>query len=147
MIDYFFANYTDKDMGNYETSHSILVIIHVVISNIFLLNYLVAILTTVYDIMIRNGDFYSIEYQYIFLTKYLLAIEERNGYESFIMMPPPLNYLILPLVLVAPGKEAMKKFSRYFQNVIYWFENMLFLIFAFISGVIVSPYLIIKTYT
>ena len=114
MIDYFLANYAIKQMGNYTTSHSILVMIHVIISNIFLLNYLVAILTTVYEIMIKNGDFYSIEYQYIFITKYLKSLEERNGYEMFIMIPPPMNYLVLPLVLVAPSKEAMKKFSRYF---------------------------------
>lgn len=68
-------------MGNYATSHSILTIIHVVISNIFLLNYLVAILTTVYEIMVKNGDFYAMEYQYKFITKYLKGLEERNGYE------------------------------------------------------------------
>lgn len=45
LIDYFFANYqTVKDMGNYNTSHSVLVILHLVISNVFLLNFLVAIL-------------------------------------------------------------------------------------------------------
>jgi Ni/Fe-hydrogenase subunit HybB-like protein len=62
LIDYFLANFSVKDMGNFATSHSILYIVHVTISNIFLLNFLVAILQTVYDIMIRNGDFYAIEY-------------------------------------------------------------------------------------
>ena len=63
LIDYFLANYSVKDMGpSYNTSHSILYIIHVTISNIFLLNFLVAILQTVFDIMITNGDFYAIEY-------------------------------------------------------------------------------------
>lgn len=62
MIDFFLANYDVKEMANFETSHSVLSIIHVVISNIFLMNYLIAILTTVYEIMVRNGDFYSINY-------------------------------------------------------------------------------------
>jgi hypothetical protein len=62
LIDYFLANFHNKEMGNYNTSHSVLVIAHVVISNVFLLNFLVAILSSVYDIMIRNGDFYAIEY-------------------------------------------------------------------------------------
>ena len=101
-------------MANYNTSHSILTIVHVIISNIFLMNYLVAILTTVYEIMIKNGDFYSIEYQYIFITKYLKALEENNGYEAFIIYPPPLNFFVAPLVLVSPSKETLKKFSRYF---------------------------------
>lgn len=59
LIDYFLANYSVKDLGSYNTSHSILYITHVTISNIFLLNYLVAILQSVYEIMIKNGDFYS----------------------------------------------------------------------------------------
>ena len=54
------ANYKNKDMGNFDTSHSILSIIHIAISNIFLLNFLVAILQTVYEVMIKNGDFYAI---------------------------------------------------------------------------------------
>jgi hypothetical protein len=44
LIDYFLANFSVKDMGNYKTSHSILYIVHVTVSNIFLLNFLVAIL-------------------------------------------------------------------------------------------------------
>lgn len=59
LIDYFLANYNVKDMGTFTTSHSILYITHVTISNIFLLNYLVAILQSVYEIMIKNGDYYS----------------------------------------------------------------------------------------
>jgi len=62
LIDYFLANYTTKNMKNYNTSHSVLYMSHVLISNIFLMNYLIAILTTVYEIMIKNGDFYAIEY-------------------------------------------------------------------------------------
>lgn len=44
LVDYFLANYDVKEMGKYTTSHSILYILHVTISNIFLLNFLVAIL-------------------------------------------------------------------------------------------------------
>lgn len=52
LVDYFLANFSVKDLGNYNLSHSILYIAHVTISNIFLLNFLVAILQTVFDIMI-----------------------------------------------------------------------------------------------
>lgn len=44
LIDYFLANFGVKEMANYALSHSILYIIHVTVSNIFLLNFLVAIL-------------------------------------------------------------------------------------------------------
>lgn len=85
LIDYFLANYpSSKDMGNYNTSHSILVMVHITISNLFLLNFLIAILSTIYEIMIRNGDFYAIKYQYNFITKYMKSMEEDNGYHVLI---------------------------------------------------------------
>ncbi len=62
MTTYFIGAYEGKEMANFTTSHSLLYMVHVIISNIFLKNYLIAILTTVYNIMINNGDFYAIEY-------------------------------------------------------------------------------------
>ncbi len=44
LVDYFLGNFGAKEMANYNTSHSLLYIVHVTISNIFLLNFLVAIL-------------------------------------------------------------------------------------------------------
>lgn len=52
VFDYFIGNYVSKDMGNFNTSHSVLYMVHVFISNIFLMNLIVAILTTVYNIMV-----------------------------------------------------------------------------------------------
>ncbi len=98
-------------MGKYNTSHSILYIVHVTVSNIFLLNFLVAILQTVYDIMIKNGDFYAIEYQYIFITKYMKAMEDESGYDKLILFPPPLNFMLIPLMLVSPWRNFTKKVS------------------------------------
>ena len=130
LIDYFLANYKNKQMANYETSHSVMVIAHVVISNMFLLNFLVAILTTVYDIMNRNGDFYAIEYQYKFILKYMKALEENNGYDKLVLYPPPLNFFLLPLLLVSFSRNLTRKVSLYISYFFYWFENI-FLIIAF----------------
>lgn len=52
MTNYFVGNYATKSMANFNTSHSVIYMTHVIISFIFLMNYLVAILTTVYEIMI-----------------------------------------------------------------------------------------------
>lgn len=132
-------------MKNYNTSHSVLYMSHVIISNIFLMNYLIAILTTVYEIMIKNGDFYAIEYQYQFITKYLKALEENNGYEIFVLIPPPLNILSGMFVIFAPSKESMKKFSRYFKNIYFWIENI-FLIIGFLFYMIMhDPFILFKT--
>ena len=90
-------------MGNYYTSFGILYIVHTVISYIFLLNYLVAILQTAQVVMFNNGDFYAVQYQYIFIAKYMNALEENNAYEELILLPPPLNFLLIPLIIVSPS--------------------------------------------
>ena len=59
--------------SNYEMSFSIAMMIHVFISNIFLLNYLVAILSTVYEIMFEGGEFQYKSMKYRFIEKYSVA--------------------------------------------------------------------------
>ena len=49
--------YVYTDDVNYTISNSILTMIHVFLSNIFLLNFLVAILSTVYEVMMDRGEF------------------------------------------------------------------------------------------
>jgi len=53
--------------------------------------------------MIKNGDFYAIQYSYIFVTKYIKAINESNGYEKLILFPPPLNFFLIPLIVFSPS--------------------------------------------
>lgn len=65
--------------------------------------------------MYRDGDFYSVRYQYIFIEKYMNALEEKNGYEELILLPPPLNYMLIPLLIVSPSQETMKKFTYYYK--------------------------------
>ena len=57
LFDAFLGGYTYINNPNYRMSFSILMMTHVFISNIFLLNYLVAILATVYEMMIDLGEF------------------------------------------------------------------------------------------
>lgn len=44
LFDYSVGNFEPVEMGNYNTSYGVLYITHTVISNIFLMNYLIAIL-------------------------------------------------------------------------------------------------------
>lgn len=64
LFDFTIGNIESLDMGNFQTSYSILYIIHVIISNIFLINFLIAIISSVYEVMYKNGDFYSVQFQY-----------------------------------------------------------------------------------
>lgn len=54
--------------------------IHVGLGNIFLLNYLVAILSTVYEIMQDGGEFAYKSNKYNFIEKYSIAFQNEWGY-------------------------------------------------------------------
>jgi hypothetical protein len=51
LFDYMVAEMERKNMKNYDVSHSIFYMFHVLFSAIFLVNYLVAILSMVYEVM------------------------------------------------------------------------------------------------
>ncbi len=74
------------------------------------------------------------------------ALEENNGYEIFILTPPPINFLISPLFLVAFSPRALKKMAAYFNNFLFWLENMFLLICFFFYMLAHSPLIIAKTY-
>ena len=139
------ADGMDEEMGNaYKISNSILTMLHVFLANIFLLNFLVAILSTVYEIMQEHGEFAFKCNKYEFIEKYSIAMLDPNGYSELVIHPPPINmfsFFILPCV-VKPS--LMKQAADAFSKFMFWFEN-LFYIFAFIlNEVLLFPLIYIK---
>ena len=57
LFDAFVGNWEYTENPNYVISFSIIMMLHVFVSNIFLLNFLIAILATVFTIMREEGDF------------------------------------------------------------------------------------------
>jgi len=74
LLDSTFGNYSQAGMGKYQTAHSILLMTHVFISTIFLLNYLIAILSTVYNQMLEKGDFSYKSNKYQYIERYSIAM-------------------------------------------------------------------------
>ena len=67
LFDTMLGNYGYAVTGEDDDFHASVLVLHIFISNIFLLNYLIAILSTVYEEMAGLGDFAykSNKYQYI----------------------------------------------------------------------------------
>jgi hypothetical protein len=69
----------DQMMGMYDYSapatkiHTYLLFGHIFFANVFMLNYLVAILTTVYENMMELGDFAFKCNKYWYIERYLIA--------------------------------------------------------------------------
>jgi len=57
LFNAFIGSYGYSKNWSFLMSNSVLTMIHVFVSNIFMLNYLVAILATVYEIMQDEGEF------------------------------------------------------------------------------------------
>jgi hypothetical protein len=66
----FIGNYVYIDDENYKISGTVMVTAHLIISNIFLLNFLIAILSTVYEKMMEEGEFEYKKCKYEFIEKY-----------------------------------------------------------------------------
>lgn len=44
LLHYMVAKFEDKDMGNFQTSYTLLYMFHVIISNVFMVNFIAAII-------------------------------------------------------------------------------------------------------
>ena len=72
--------------------------IHVALANIFLFNFLVAILSTIYDIMKEGGEFAYKSSKYNFIEKYSIALRNEWGYAELVLHPPPFNFFTIILI-------------------------------------------------
>ena len=107
--------------------------LHVFVANIFLLNYLIAILATVYELMIVGGEFSYKSYKYKFIEKYTVAMQQENRYYEIVIHPPPLNVLTVLIYPFMCKDTLMRGASEIFSKFIYWLENIVY-IFLFIVG-------------
>lgn len=60
--------------------HTFYMFIHLYIANVFLLNYLVAILATVYGDSMESGRFAYNKCKYAFIERYMVAFDDKKGY-------------------------------------------------------------------
>lgn len=126
------GNYGYSVTGEDENTHAIVLLIHIFISNIFLLNYLIAILSTVYEDMTELGDFQYKSSKYQYIERYQIAMQDLWGYEEMVVHPPPVNYLTSLLWISIFKDNMMLRASQIFSKVIFWLENFCFFITQFL---------------
>ena len=114
-------NYTST--GNWALN-SIILIFHVFVSNIFLLNYLIAILSTVFETAEALGSFAYQSNRYQYIERYQIAMQDEWGYEELVVHPPPINYLTGLLLLSVFNDNLMLRSSSFFSKAIFWLENL-----------------------
>lgn len=144
LFDALIGAYVYTDNEAFLMSNSLLTMIHVFISNIFLLNYLVAILATVYEIMKDEGEFSYKSNKYEFIEKYSIAMLDPWGYSEIIIHPPPFNVFTLAIVPCIIKKSLMKKAAEVFSKFMFWVENIFYILGFLGYELILVPYLYFK---
>lgn len=143
----------DTMLGNYgyavtnedEYLHVGVLIIHIFISNIFLLNYLIAILSTVYEKAEELGNFAYQSNKYQYIERYQIAMQDEWGYEELVVHPPPINYLTGLLYLSVFKDNMMLRSSKSFSKVIFWLENLCFyIVWMLVYEALLIPLIYIK---
>lgn len=117
---------------------------HVIMSNIFLFNYLVAILTTVYSEMQEKGEFDYKTNRYKYIEKYSIAFLDSHGYSELILHPPPLNVFSIFLIPMVIRKSLMKRAADVFAKFSYWLENIFYIGGFFLYEMILWPIIYFK---
>jgi hypothetical protein len=111
----------------YSIHHTFATIFHVFIAHIFMLNYLIAILCTVYENMIATGDFSYKVKRYQFIERYIIAFKDEWGYSELVIHPPPINFFLIVLVPSMFAQDAMKRSALMYSQINFWLENLVLL--------------------
>jgi hypothetical protein len=128
LFDAMLGNYGHYATNEHEWSHSGFMIFHIFVSNIFLLNYLIAILSTVYEKMEEQGDFSFRSNKYQYIERYKIAMEDKCGYQELVVHPPPINYLFVLLLPSVFRESVMQRSSKLYSYLIFWLENVAYYI-------------------
>jgi hypothetical protein len=143
LFDASIGQYDYSGMPGREISHSTLLIFHVFFSNILLMNYLIAILSTTYENMKQSGVFRYKVNLYQYCERFMTAFAERS-FGEIILHPPPLSYLSALMVPFLVCPPAMVYIGKGFSYFMFWFENLIFIMVYLMFTTVLAPIAYIK---
>lgn len=73
----------------------------------------------------------------------MIAFNDRS-YGEMVLHPPPLSYLSTILLFFLPCKSSLPAISKGFSYIMFWIENLVFLLFFLIYETLLSPVAYIK---
>mmetsp|Transcript_46451 Transcript_46451/g.61529 ORF Transcript_46451/g.61529 Transcript_46451/m.61529 type:complete len:315 (-) Transcript_46451:371-1315(-) len=135
MFDGLMGSYGYKGFGDKEMAHMMMLWMHIFISNILLLNYLIAILSQSYSDMLDKGKFLYKVYLYQYCERYMVGLANEK-YGQLVIHPAPIVVLNLPIVILSIIPKIpdwlVISVSHGFAVFMFWLENIVWLsIFLF----------------
>jgi hypothetical protein len=108
-----------------------------------MLNYLIAIVTTVYEDNIESGDFVFKSNKYMYIERFMIPLE-NDTYSQLVMHPPPLNLISSLLLLCVCKKKSTQRWSKVINKLIFWLENLFYIFNMFLYETILVPFIYLR---
>lgn len=131
--------------GNMHLLYISVSIFHATLANVYLLNYLIAILSTVYEEMLEKGNFGPMSNKYMYIERYLIPMKDPWGFAELVVHPPPINYLTVLLIPFAFSDKSMVKGAYWFSLLIFWIENLYYIFEKLLYELILVPFVFFRT--
>lgn len=144
MVDIMMGNYTYQNMGEKNVAHSVLLIIHGVISSIILINFLAGMFSTAYRFLLYYGEFSYKSIKYQFFEKYANALSLNRGIKEIVLHPPPFNLFTFWLIPLYINKPLADRLGKTLSYIFFWMENVLYLTFFLLYEILLSPFVYFK---
>jgi hypothetical protein len=101
LFDIAVGDYNYYYLGPMNNTHDVFLMFHAWMTNVFLLNYLIALLTMVYYVMLEGGEYSYKALKYKFYEKFKNVLKDETGIREMFINPPPFNiisFFILPFL-------------------------------------------------
>ena len=129
MYDFMNGNYNrSTDFGREQDYHIILSIFHLFVAKVLLINYIIALLMTVYNSMREKGDFAYKSNRYEYIERYQIALRDGWGYSELVTTPAPLSISLVPILLWVFDKPMFKKAADTVGKMFFWIENLFYIL-------------------
>ena len=144
MFDCMLGNYNEFTLSRNNTLHTVLRMIHIVLSNIFLVNFLIAILSSAYEYMREMGEFEYKTIKYSYIEKYQIPKLDKRGLEELVIHPAPMTIFTLILLPFSSVPKTFHDKAELFSKLMFWIENIFIILVFFIYSVLLIPLIFFK---
>ena len=90
--------------------------------------------------MLDVGDFIFKCCKYWYIERYIVAFKDEWGYTELIVHAPPTNVFLIFLLPFIFDKHKMKLWAFRYSMVVFWVENIYFIIQFFLNELFLVPY-------
>eukprot|EP01022_Parablepharisma_sp_SALTPOND_P028745 TRINITY_DN71617_c1_g1_i1.p1 TRINITY_DN71617_c1_g1~~TRINITY_DN71617_c1_g1_i1.p1 ORF type:complete len:856 (+),score=72.73 TRINITY_DN71617_c1_g1_i1:1335-3902(+) len=142
VFDSMFGNWSYDNFSDHAVSYSIFTSLHIIISAILLLNYLIAILSSTYEEVKDKGEFHYKARLLVYFLRYLKPLEQMP-LGIIALYPAPFSSLTV-LAIPFLGTSWDGKATEFVSHIIFWLENLFLLACYAIYLAILIPILYIK---